>query len=205
MLQSGSAQHGMLYSLEEIRLESGSGLAAWLKADVDSRLTTRALHTGVGAIGRGRRLAAFEPLGDLDPAWERLRSGAHLPDAPSGGTQFWLVTLTPVRVDNPLRPDLHVAIPADVTVDVIGACLGPPLTLGGYSMVKRNARPNRLYVPPGSAWLIRLNGGTGESRRAALQALNGSHGLGPPNEAQFGFGQTLIGIAPNPIRQRGGR
>ncbi|MEZ5584375.1 MAG: hypothetical protein R3F37_17915 [Candidatus Competibacteraceae bacterium] len=59
-----------------------------------------------------------------------------------------------------------------------------------------HSRPNRAYVPAGSAWWITLEGGDETRRAAALRLLNNAHVLGEPKEAAFGYGHTLVGLGP---------
>lgn len=82
---------------------------------------------------------------------------------------------------------------------VVTALTGRPVTLGGFDLTTGGPRPNRAYVPGGSAWLVEVTGGSPEERRDRLVALHDRHPLGPAEEARFGFGHTLVGLGPKPL------
>ena len=190
--KTSAAQHGLLYFAEGLRFQPRSGFAGELLAPVRAA----SLEDGAGQTGRKGRLVRFSSVEQWHADWRYLMDGSHLPEAVAEGTCFWLVALTPARLDNVHRPALRPALPLGVTVDFCAALTGRATALGGYELASRRARPNRLYLPAGSAWLIRLNGGTAELRAAALRALNDRHPLGPAEEAAMGFGHTIVGVGP---------
>jgi CRISPR-associated protein Cmr3 len=192
---SSSAQHGMLYFSQALRFKRGSGLLGCLQASLDHRLDARCLTSGVGQAGRKGRLVEFRPVEKLDPNWEYIIQGKHLPELVKDDERFWLVMLTPVRISNPRDPSLRTSF-QDIQVEFIAALTGRAFSIGGFQIVGGSPRPNCLYLPAGSAWLIQLRGGNLESRASALRALHNNHPLGPANEAAMGFGHTLIGLVP---------
>lgn len=142
-------------------------------------------------------MSVFHAVASLHPDWTHVMEGRHLPDTiDQEGECFWLLALTPAFLTDPGRP-LDRFIPVgDVAVTVEAALTGRPVTVGGFEMASGRPRPNRLYVPAGSAWLLRLDGGTPETRAATVRALNNRHPLGDPAEAAMGFGHTLVGRGP---------
>jgi CRISPR-associated protein Cmr3 len=193
-----AARTGLLYFLETLRFEEGSGLVGWLHAELPEGLSAASLHRGTGLAGGGGRLVAWEPPCRPCAAWSTLVAGAHLPDEVADGSLWWMVTLGPVLLDEPARPEIQALLPGGVRLEVCAALLGPPLTLGGFSLAGGAGRPNRPHVPGGSAWLVRVHGGSAGDRAVALRTINGSSPLGPRREAAFGFGQVLIGHVPGP-------
>ncbi|WP_315783318.1 MULTISPECIES: type III-B CRISPR module-associated Cmr3 family protein [unclassified Bradyrhizobium] len=193
-----TARHGLLYFAEALRFEAGGGLYGHLAGTLPARIDPRALRHGIGHVGRRGRLATFRPVERLHPDWVHVMRGDHLPTAIEDGASFWLIAATPVALKDNHRPEARDPLPGGVTMTVIAAFTGRPFPLGGLEYVTGRARPNRLYVPAGSAWAIRLRGGTPEARRAALFALHDCHPFGPDNEAAMGFGHILAGLGPRP-------
>jgi CRISPR type III-B/RAMP module-associated protein Cmr3 len=200
-LEAGTrrAMDHMLYSREDLRFDGRGGFVGKLTAELPTALSTQALIEGTAAFGRGNRLVALEPVIELDSAWDQLSSGEHLPANPDESMRFWMVLLTPVRFDKEfseesgsvLEPALHGVLGS---IRFLGAFLGEPLTLGGYSIAEHRARPNWRYVPAGSCWLFDLPSVANGRRGEILKTLNASHCLGRRDEAAMGFGQVLVGI-----------
>lgn len=194
---NASARHGMLYFNQALRFAAGSGFYGRLHAALPAELDAAALTQGAVLAGRKGRLAAFCPVGKLDPDWAHILAGEHLPKAVPDGARFWLLAITPARIEEDVRhPKLDARIPAGVRVEPRAALTGRAVTLGGYDMVARAPRANRLYVPAGSAWLIEVRGGSDATRREALLAMHNRHPLGHRDDAAFGFGHTLVGLGP---------
>lgn len=195
--EKGIAQHDRLYFAQALRFASESGLFGSLQGPLAAGLSTQALTQGAVPAGRKGRLAAFRAVSSLHPDWTFVMQGRHLPDTVDRDKQcFWLVALTPAFLTDPHRPLDRFIASGDVAVSVEAALTGAPMTVGGFEMASGRPRPNRLYVPAGSVWLIRLDGGTPDTRAATLRALNNHHPLGDPTEAAMGFGHTLVGRGP---------
>jgi CRISPR-associated protein Cmr3 len=198
----GAAKDQRLFFLEVLRFAPDAGLAAWLDASLPPRLSAQSLLEGVGRAGRAGRMVAFEPLPPFCSSWQKLWRGDHLTVAAlerssrDKHTFAWLVALTPTRIDDPQRPDLSAIKPPGITLSVRGAILDKPLVIGGYKISEHRSRPNRAYIPGGSAWLLELSGGSLDARLDVLRRLHAVHPLGPREEARFGFGLTVVGLAP---------
>lgn len=198
-LDGDTARHGMLYFLDSLRchdpLGRRVGFYGRLQGRLDPRLPDDALVATLGAAGRKERPAAFEAVPRLAPTLESLLRGDHLPDSVADeSSAFWLVSLSPVALQNPLRP--VAGISGEVNVRVLGMLSAPPITLGGFRFAHGTSRPNRSYLPAGTCWLFRLEGGNAQSRGEVLRQLNHAHPLGDRAEAGFGFGYTLVGLGP---------
>jgi CRISPR-associated protein Cmr3 len=189
---SSTARHGMLYFAEALRFAPDSGLLGHLLATVDDRLHGRSLSEGSGLAGRRGRLAAFRTVELFDPDWEGVFSGNHIPAHVGEGDRFWLLAITPVRAE----PEVRIPPVEGVQIEFQAKLTGRPFPIGGFQFADGKPRPNHMYLPAGSAWLFRIVGGDSASRREAILALHDRHPLGPPSEAAFGFGHTLIGIGP---------
>jgi CRISPR type III-B/RAMP module-associated protein Cmr3 len=187
------ARDHMLFSVEQLRFDGRGGFLGTLRGDVSSRVPADALTQGTAAFGRWNRLVALEEAPDLDSDLTSLLNAEALRSSFSDRTYFWMMLLTPARLTKPLRPTLHGVTDAE-QIEIRGAVLGSPLTLGGYSLAERRARPNQRYVPAGSAWLFQVPGVPDDRRGEIVRALNRSHCLGDEEEARMGFGQVLVGI-----------
>lgn len=194
--ETATAEPGKLYMLKALRFSGNSGLAGWFSGNVDGRIPTDPFSRGAAGAGRKGRVALFEDIAKLHPAWEKVASGKHLPDKVEENDSFWLVAVSPVRLKNPAEPEISSHLPPDISLVVRGALTGPPVIAGGYQMATGQSRLNKPYLPAGSAWLFQLKGGDPQKRAKALRSLNNAHKLGPSNEGRFGFGHTFVGIGP---------
>ncbi len=207
-----TAVTSMLYFREGHRFGSRTsaraGLAAWLTVPASSSIPSNALTSGTMRLGAKGRVLTLEPLGAREEAWDQLREGRHLRDAP--GTSFpdtthaWLVLASPVCLTNPERHGTPVSprldVPTSCSITVRSAILHKPKVLGGLQ-VGGMPKPNRASLPPGSAWLLRLTGGTPETRRQALLELHHRCTLGPEEDRSFGMGRTWIALLPPPSKE----
>lgn len=197
-LEGDTARHGMLYFLGTLRFEQSaqapSGLLGWLRGDWDEGIPETALASGLAGAGRKERPVAFIEPPALDPVFQDLLDGHHLPTAVDPDELFWLVTTTPVALDSPTAP--VDALGDGVRFETVALLSGQSVTLGGYRYADARTRPNREYLAAGTCWLFRLTGGDAVSRAEALRRLNNCHRFGDPLEAAFGFGHTLVGLGP---------
>jgi CRISPR-associated protein Cmr3 len=200
--ETGTAEDGMLFFSHVLRFAGMSGIAGWLSAPLPSTIPANALTRGdLAACGWRSRPAVLEPLPALDPDWQYLMEGRHLPREVADGEHFYLTALTPI----PCSPDAHLqaierdicehaGAPAGVEVHVHASLTGKPRVIGGLTAASRKTRPNRSYWEAGSAFFITLHGGTGSDRANALRRLNNAHPLGRREDASFGYGHTLVAV-----------
>jgi hypothetical protein len=184
----GTALEDHLYTQVRLRLGPQSGLFGALSGPLPGPMQA-ALTSGLGAAGRGQRAVAFQPAA-VSRAYTELMRGEHLNRA-EDGRFFWLVLLTPADVDRPW--DLQLGY-EDVRASPVALRLGQPVVLGGYSMAANRGRPNRSFRSRGSSWLMEFEGGSAETRMAALRAWHGRHVVGPNDDRSFGFGQALVSV-----------
>lgn len=194
---TATAKDEMLYFLDTLRFSHRSGFWGRLTAPNLDDFEPNALTKGMSSFGRKGRLVRFDAVAEFDPAWRRVDLGEHLPTSVNETDRFWLITLSPLRVEDTRNLTPRISLPPDVVVHVEAALTGSPLVLGGFSLANGAARPNRLYAPAGSAWAIRLLGGTHDSRASALRALHNKHPFGSLEEAAMGFGHIVVGLGPS--------
>jgi hypothetical protein len=208
-LEAGTrqAKDRMLYAVDQLRFDGVGGFVGTLRVSggLPAALSPEALTTGTAPLGRWHRLAALEPAPPLVTEWLRIERGEHLPERAEDGW-YWLIAITPFCSETKARegsaggepsvlaPTLHSVSCAE-QIEFWGALLGKAVVLGGFSLSDNKARPNRTYVPAGSAWVFKIPGVAPERRAEMLRELNGAHCLGPLEEARMGFGRVLVGRA----------
>ena len=206
--RSVNSRHGMLYFQKRLRLKPGSGFLGGVSAALPSSIVNTGLAQAAGVWGRKSRPVELSAVSEseLCPLWRKLLEGQHLErfkeTSESAQQLFWLVTLTPVFLDEPTQPLPRINSTA-VEFECLAALPGPPVVVGGYNLVHGSPRANRKLLPAGSAWLFRLNGGDVEAQYRVLRNLNNAFPLGPIDEAAFGYGHTFVGIAPIDTDQTG--
>lgn len=205
---TGAARDGMVFSTQVLRFRASgrrsSGLAGWLSASLPPRIPGDALSRGLAACGWRSRPVALEALPPVDPDFEHVIQGKHLPAEAAEDQGFFLTALTPApcAVGQPSLQAVARSIvaaprwPVAVEVRVLASLTGPPRVIGGLETVSRRPRPNRSYWEAGSAWLFVLRGGTPADRARALRVLHDAHVLGG-EQASFGYGHTLVGVGPS--------
>lgn len=172
-----TVDEGNLYSPTYVRLCHGVSLGIGFSASSDLRSRLPDLFP----LGGESRLAQCE-------AW----SGEPLPAAPDasalgsdakGVTQFIVVLLTPAR---------HATTRSPVDgAEVVSACLGKPVFIGGWNSLTREPLPLEPFLPAGSVWFCRAGVGT---VRQVLSRQGGWIG----RYTRHGFGRIAIGCWPQP-------
>lgn len=212
--ESRTAKAAMLYFRQTRRFSgvpagdgspryAAGGFAATLRSD--TALPARAgggdvLSGGTLALGRRSRPLAVRPLPAFSEAWRQIVGGGHLPspsveDYPDG-VEAWMILASPVFLDgspqlgSPTAP--VVAALYDCRVEVLAAVLGAPIVVGGLDATTGAPKPNRPFLPAGSAWRIRVTGPTPAARHGALLALHHQTTLGAAGDRSFGCGRTWI-------------
>lgn len=189
--ESATASDHMLYVAEHLRFAPGCGLLGGFSGDVEAPADT--LRSGAGFIGRKARLVSLHDPGPVSAAWETLRRGDHLRVAASVPNPLgvWVVLLTPAEVGEGPIP---FVLPSGVNVssELSLARAGQPI--GGFDRVGGGGRPVRGTFAAGSAWLFRVEGGSGEERLQAARALQGLSPHSPSDLERLGFAQRIAAL-----------
>lgn len=169
-----TTEEGALYSPAYVRLCRGVSLGFGI-----SGVPVGRHHVdGVLPFGGESRLAHCE-------AWP----GSPLPTAPplasfkpqaDGLLAFTVTLLTPGCFKAPPLPG----------ATVVSACVGKPVTIGGWDSLKRIPLPLEPFAPAGSVWFCTA----AVADFAAIHAMHGTH-FG--KHAAHGFGQIVIGLWPS--------
>ncbi len=157
---SRRVREGMLYLASHVRpapdVEICIGLSGW-KNSLPERLI---------AFGGEHRQAALAPREDV------VLPGAQ---SPKGGRRI-AVALSPIVLEALPGPGEDLA----GLGNVVSACLGKPLRIGGWDSQNRRALPMRLALPAGSMWFL---------EDAGDHAASAAIGLG----TKWGFGALALG------------
>ncbi len=194
--RSANSLNGMLYFLHQLRLDREGGFLGGFSGTLPAGTDRDAIDSAQGAWGHKGRPVMIETTREIADDWLELLRGDHLTGAAEYAddeTRFWLVTLTPVAVEDPADPKPRLEEFPDLHFACEGVLSGRPVTIGGLDMANGSPLENRPMLPAGTAWLFRLEGDASQ-RRAALLALNNSFRLGHRQEAAFGYGHTLVGL-----------
>lgn len=168
---------GDLYSPAYVRLCKGVALG----------LALSGVPTGMNGLpnlfplGGESRLAQCD-LWNSDALPPAPDAGTLAPDA-SGQVRFIVVLLTPGKV-----PATQSSIE---NAEVVSACMGRPLLIGGWDSLRRESLPLEPFLPAGSVWFCRAAVDT-------VRQVLCRHGGWIGEYTRHGFGQIAIGRWPQP-------
>lgn len=199
------AHDGLLYSLDMLRFEHGSGLLTWVQGPGGS-LDPAALTRGVARAGNKGHLVQLES-GHLDDAWSKLCAA---PDTRQFGSDdadastlalVYLATPTELADYRDPAPALRRAPPTTLTVEALAAFVDDPLVIGGLDTVSMTPQDNKQHVAAGSCWFVSVSGGSAAERAGWLASLHATHALSAPRSAAFGYGLTFIAPLPKAVME----
>jgi CRISPR-associated protein Cmr3 len=184
--QTLQTEPGALYSPAFIRLAKGVALGVGI-GGVPQNLSS-ATPPALFPFGGEGRLAICEDAPDFT-------ANAPFPPAPTpetfsrdagGNVEFAVVALTPLAT-----PADIAALLGNAAAEVISACVGKPVKIGGWDSLKNAPLPLEPFHPAGSVWFCRANAG-------AFPGIRATHGawLGERRHTAHGLGQILIARWP---------
>ena len=176
-----SVETGGLYSVEYFRMKEGVGFAL----DIDG--TKLLPESGIMRLGGDHRSTHYRTC-----SWKGIDDKL-IKDKISKDKHFKLVLLTPAIFKQGWLPngvDSHTfeGTINGVKVKMTGACVGKPIGIGGFDIVKEMPKPMKKAVPAGSVYYFELKDGNIDSLFEKLWLKSISD-----EKAQEGFGITLIG------------
>lgn len=185
-----TAKEGMLFAIAPLRPRDGIRIAV----QVDGvRKSTQPKSGFVQKLGGEGKLARVE-ISDKPLAF---------PESPKmnrsdGKVRFKLVFTTPA-----LMP-LHGWLPAnfkastdrqilmrwcgalgECEVDIVSACIGKPVKIGGWNLALRRSEDLRAFIPAGSVYFCETT--------ASPDRVKKLHGLKIGERTEYGYGHVLIG------------
>lgn len=197
-----TAREGMLYSVAFVRPRRGISLGLVVEGlDQANRPTGERLQI-LGGEGKLAGIEIVKIAKDLSMIWPNMP----VLNAQNGWLRFKLVFTAPVLFDEKGRSWLpqgstgntgggstvwygSLIIPNGTKIDgveIISACIGKPLKVGGWDMARNEPRPLTGYIPAGSLYFCRAPENEGDK----IQQLHGTKlGL----KTKYGFGHALVG------------
>ncbi|WP_157837049.1 type III-B CRISPR module-associated protein Cmr3 [Geminisphaera colitermitum] len=127
--------------------------------------------------------APFPPA----PARETFSTNANATtDDATRKVEFAIIALTPLTALKNLAETLGSG------AEIVSACVGKPVKIGGWDSLKNEPLPLEPFHPAGSVWFCRAS-------NDAFDAIHSKHGtwLGEPRHTAHGLGQILIARWPH--------
>jgi CRISPR-associated protein Cmr3 len=175
-----SVEDGGLYTVSYFRLKRGIGFS------FDVTGTGMLLQEGILRLGGDHRSAMYSRAEWRDPTGEDVKAKI-IEDK-----RFKLALTTPAIFKNGWLPGGIDSNSMEGTINgvqvrLLGACIGKPVGIGGFDMVKRLPKPMKKAVPAGSVYYFELKGDTGNIfDNLHLQSIS-------DDKSQEGFGISVIG------------
>lgn len=181
----GTAQEGMLFVVDFVRLRPGVGFALGVEHLPDGERVPPLLRLG----GEGR--AALLEEVRLETASGRVREAV----AAAGG-RLVLVLTTPCPSAHGWRPEALTAegvrLPDGRTLGarLVGAATGRHVVVGGWDVARKRPKPARRAAPPGSAYFL----DDVADPLALFDALDGQSLCLHETDRRQGFGLVRVGV-----------
>ncbi|MDH3348452.1 MAG: hypothetical protein OEM02_10210 [Desulfobulbaceae bacterium] len=182
-------EEGMLFAIAPVRPRKGVSLALKISGLKSSYYPDEPFLQRLGGEGKMARIKTHGVLSVPKP-------GSLTVD--NGRIRFKIVLTTPGRMpqDGWLPADFQKYQTSDYQVwrgreagcsfDIISACLGKSLKIGGWDMAAKQSRPLINYVPAGSVYFCEANADQKE-------AILGLHNKKTGTCTQYGCGHMMIG------------
>jgi CRISPR-associated protein Cmr3 len=189
-----SAREGMLYSIAPVRLRDGVSLGVRVMGALDPLLTQVPGTCRLGGEGRVVEITPHNETG--------LPVSSIVEAALRATGRFRLLLLQPADFAGSWLPAGFTAAEIDrttcwrgtlngIALRIVVSCGGPPVAIGGWDIVRREAKALRWCVPAGTVYYCELE--TGSDVQRVLQQFHDQK-LGV--NAQIGFGHVVIGAWP---------
>lgn len=152
-----TAQEGLLYSVNPVRFCKDVGLVVDVEGD-DGLLPP----SGLLRLGGESRGAVYSRVEDV--RWDNIIEEVKRQVSKSG--RFKLYLITPAIFSKGWYPDfleeecgqLKGAPPGvDARIELVGACVGKPLFIGGFHIRRGYPKPIYKAVPPGSVYFMKIS------------------------------------------------
>lgn len=177
-----TAKTGLLYSATHLRLRDRVSIFLAVEGVPDR---WAAACPKVIPLGGESRMA------DLALVVTPTPIGAPL-DAIRESGRVTITLLTPLRMRREKIPGPGCRHEIFAGAEVVSACLGKPIFLGGWDSAERAPLPLRPYLPAGSTWFCTVD-------NEAVEAVAALHGATlDPDEGALGYGAVALGTWNDP-------
>lgn len=171
---SRTTKEDSLYQIQQVRLREDVSLAVQVEGLPDDWQPQSPALLG----------------GESRMVWVETTENITLPQAPTlqpdGGTIRYTVTLiTPAAAVDESWCQSGVPL-FGLPGEIISACVGKPLMIGGWDSIKGSPLPLRAHLPAGSSWFI-------EAAPDDAKQILDIHGEHIGSKVEWGYGQILIG------------
>jgi CRISPR-associated protein Cmr3 len=178
------SKEGELYTFGAVRLKEGRGL--WANINGLERSFAEKSLIGLGGEGRAGRCLVLTEEKVLFPVDESVR------ETIDESGRFKLILLQPAKfiqgwLPDGINPDTWHGQLGGLEAELVSACVGKPMKIGGWDMLEKRSKPMSRYVPPGSVYYFRVEKGNGHTVLANLH--NKKVGVETPD----GFGHAVVG------------
>ncbi len=178
-----TAQEGMLYSTQHVRLAQGVSLGAQIAGLPDDWTHPFGRIVPLGGEGRFAECQEWNADVTLDMPLQEIESHGRVT----------IIALTPLDIEEAVYLGKH---PLDVTGDVriVSACLDRPQRIGGWDSHAHRPLPLRSVLPPGSVLFCE----TREPGRFVDAISSNDRLVRVGSRRQHGFGLVALGIWSDP-------
>jgi len=202
--KSRMAEEGMLYAIAPVRPRAGLTIAIQVTGVNTEHFPQTPLIQRLGGEGKLAHITITTPPPLPDKSFREengrlffklvLITPARMPNAgwlPNGftpvenTTHSWDGTLEYSHAGNSDEEDDQPSQCA-VRFNIISACIGKALKIGGWNHGRHHSKPVKSYVPAGSVYFC-------EADATQQHNVEQLHGAKIGSETEYGFGQVLVG------------
>lgn len=188
--QSRTHQDGMLFAIAPVRLRQNVSLVLQVQGISRKHTPQQRVMQRLGGEGKlanisvSPNILAVPNMPDLKVDGGKIRFKLVFTQPALMPEQRWLPKGFAKNQKDGV--DLWTGSLKDCDLDIISACIGKPLKLGGWDLVKHESKPHKAYIPAGSVYFCEAAAQFKEN----IQQLHNSK-LGKNTE--YGFGHVLVG------------
>ncbi len=180
-----TAMEGYLYYIDHVRLYPWVALTVYVSGIPDQVDLSKIKTVPLGGEGRLATVVINEcDVVRIIPPFPTLDCDK------DGKLRFFVMLLTPGWFEDPWKVILKgpSELAAEKDVQVVSACIGKSMYMGGWDLKNGEPRASHPIIPPGSLWFYEAK----ESKELKTK-LEKLHGECLDIKKEFGFSQILIG------------
>ncbi len=188
--QSRTHQDGMLFAIAPVRLRQNVSLVLQVQGISPKYTPQQSVMQRLGGEGKLANISvspnalAFPTMPELKAEGGKIRFKLVFTQPALMPEQGWLPEGFAKNQKDGV--DLWSGSLNECDFEIISACIGKPLKLGGWDLAKHESKPHQAYIPAGSVYFCEAAAQFKEN----IQQLHNSK-LGKNTE--YGFGHVLVG------------